>query len=496
INSHRWFFNAFGTQLRPNVCILIDVGTKPTPTSLYHLWKVFDRDPKVGGACGEIYAELGRGCGRLWNPLVAAQNFEYKMSNILDKPLESMMGYISVLPGAFSAYRFAAVQGQPLQQYFRGERMEGGGNIFAANMYLAEDRILCFELVTKVGQSWLLRYVRSAKAETDVPGAVPEFISQRRRWLNGSFFAGLHALAHWHYIFRSAHSVPRKALLVLQFLYNTINLLFAWFQIGNFFLTFYFLLRDPVSSSGVSFEPLGPSPGWFMYTLSMVLFALMMLAMLYITAFDVYAVLVTNGVGTGDFLSAVSGSATVKDVFVSMAATTGLYLVAATMYLQPWHVVTSFFQYMLLLPSYVNILMVYAFCNLHDVSWGTKGDNSSSAPAAVQTVPKTGLKSKDASGAIIVDVAALSVGPDADRGYERFLHTVRSISDSAATGRAKRDAATKQLDYFRGFRTGLILAWVLSNLLLVVALTNSTISEWIYERLGASSDDSVNPYLR
>lgn len=45
------------------------------------------------------------------------------------------------------------------------------------------------------------------------------------------------------------------------------------------------------------------------------------------------------------------------------------------MYLDPWHMFTSFFQYLLLLPSYVNILLLYAFCNLHDVSWGTKGDN-------------------------------------------------------------------------------------------------------------------------
>jgi chitin synthase len=116
--------------------MLIDVGTKPTNTSLYHLWKAFDRHPTVGGACGEIYADLGTGCSRLFNPLVATQNFEYKMSNIIDKPLESVFGYISVLPGAFSAYRYAALQGMPLTQYFKGETMHDGNNIFAANMYL------------------------------------------------------------------------------------------------------------------------------------------------------------------------------------------------------------------------------------------------------------------------------------------------------------------------------------------------------------------------
>ena len=63
-------------------------------------------NPNLGGACGEIHAMIGKG-QKLLNPLglsirpdhlacaddlVAAQNFEYKMSNILDKPLESSFG--------------------------------------------------------------------------------------------------------------------------------------------------------------------------------------------------------------------------------------------------------------------------------------------------------------------------------------------------------------------------------------------------------------------
>jgi chitin synthase len=80
--------------------------------------------------------------------------------------------------------------------------------------------------VTKQKQQWYLKYVKSAKAETDVPDKVPEFISQRRRWLNGSFFAGVHALTHWYYIFRSGHSFGRKLLLCLQMIYNFVVLFF------------------------------------------------------------------------------------------------------------------------------------------------------------------------------------------------------------------------------------------------------------------------------
>jgi len=74
INSHRWFFNAFGPILQPNVCVLIDVGTMPGPTSIYHLWKAFDINSNVGGACGEIVALKGKYGQHLLNPLGMSLN--------------------------------------------------------------------------------------------------------------------------------------------------------------------------------------------------------------------------------------------------------------------------------------------------------------------------------------------------------------------------------------------------------------------------------------
>jgi chitin synthase len=190
-----------------------------------------------GSACGEIEAMLNRGKS-LVNPLVAAQNFEYKMSNILDKPLESVFGFITVLSGAFSAYRYVALQDDnntgegPLKKYFAGETLHGAdAGIFTANMYLAEDRILCFELISKHRCSWTLQYVKSAIGETDVPTEMADFILQRRRWLNGSFFAAVYALTHFYQISKSDHTSVQMIMFMIEFVYQAIVMIFSWFAI-------------------------------------------------------------------------------------------------------------------------------------------------------------------------------------------------------------------------------------------------------------------------
>lgn len=36
INSHRWLFNAIGRMLQPEICVLLDAGTKPGHKAIYH----------------------------------------------------------------------------------------------------------------------------------------------------------------------------------------------------------------------------------------------------------------------------------------------------------------------------------------------------------------------------------------------------------------------------------------------------------------------------
>lgn len=77
----------------------------------------------------------------------------------------------------------------------------------------------------------ILKYVKGAIGETDVPDKLPEFISQRRRWLNGSFFAATYAIAHIGQVMTSGHSFARKVMLMIETVYNILNLVFSWFSI-------------------------------------------------------------------------------------------------------------------------------------------------------------------------------------------------------------------------------------------------------------------------
>ncbi|KAF2485166.1 chitin synthase, class II [Neohortaea acidophila] len=506
LNSHRWFFNAFGKALNPNVCILLDVGTRPGNDSLYHLWKAFDMDSRVAGAAGEIRAAKGKGWLQLLNPLVASQNFEYKMSNILDKPLESVFGYITVLPGALSAYRFHALQNDatghgPLSQYFKGETLHGqDADVFTANMYLAEDRILCWELVAKRNEQWLLKYVKSATGETDVPDAIPEFISQRRRWLNGAFFAAVYSLLHFKQVWSTDHTIARKIMLHVEFVYQFVQLLFTFFSLGNFYLIFYFIagsLSDP------TIDPFPHNLGLYIFVLLRYVCVLLILMqfilslgnrpqgakkmflgsfitfsiiMAYNTFAAIYIVVVELTTKLGDNAghkhnTIQMGNNVFTNIVVSILSTVGLYFIMSFLYLDPWHMFTSSAQYFALLPSYVCSLQVYAFCNTHDVTWGTKGDNVLKQDLGVAKVTKNGA----------VEVEMPSEQLDIDSGYDEALRNLRDRKE------APKDVVSEtqqQEDYYRAVRTYVVIVWLCCNAVLAMivseAYSNTHVADNLY----------------
>lgn len=56
-----------------------------------------------------------------------------------------------------------------------------------------------------------------------------------------------------------------------------------------------------------------------------------------------------------------------RNIVISIASTYALYIVSSLLHADPWHLFTSFVQYMMLLPSFVSVLTIYSFANLHDL---------------------------------------------------------------------------------------------------------------------------------
>ncbi|KAK7061690.1 chitin synthase [Favolaschia claudopus] len=498
INSHRWLFNAIGRMLQPETCVLIDAGTKPGHKSIYYLWEAFYNDPNLGGCCGEIHAMI-KGGKKLLNPLVAAQNFEYKMSNILDKPLESSFGYVSVLPGAFSAYRYRAILGRPLEQYFHGDHSLAdrlgpkgiyGMNIFTKNMFLAEDRILCFELVAKAGDRWTLTYVKPSKAETDVPETAVELIGQRRRWLNGSFAASVYALVNFFMFYKSGHGILRMFFLHIQAIYNIFSLIFSWFALANLWLTFSIII-DLLPGQGIIIFGTASITHWvnngfkwlylsflalqfvlalgnrpkgerFAYTLTLWVYAFLAVYLL-VCSFWLTGKAFANipkelANKTTSEVIATFFKPPVGALIAAMVSTFGIYFAASFLYRDPWHLFSSFLQYLCLAPSFTNVLNVYAFCNLHDVSWGTKGSDKAEALPSVST-------KKNDTEAVVEDVAHKQ--EDVDAAFkETVTRAITKVEVKEVPEKPTMDDENKT------FRTRLVAAWMLSNATLAIAIEN------------------------
>ena len=257
LDSHAWFFRTFAEHLKPKHSILIDVETVPTETSIFRL---MGRDTKIAGVCGELTTYRPNFC----QVTVAVQHFEDKISNILYRSTGFAFGFINVLPGEFS-YRHEAVKTKehpltgepegPLVRYFQTltTPMDQLG-AFLGNMHLLEDRILCPEIVARLNEWRTMHYCKGAVAKTDVPKTIEGLIRQRRRWLNGTFFAAVYDVMHFPRVVNgTVHSTVRK-FFSWEFVFFATVLMVTWMFLSNLYLTFCFIwkgwFRNTFGNSG------------------------------------------------------------------------------------------------------------------------------------------------------------------------------------------------------------------------------------------------------
>jgi cellulose synthase/poly-beta-1,6-N-acetylglucosamine synthase-like glycosyltransferase len=256
IDSHKWFFKGFWEYMNPKYAQILDWGSIPLWNSISHIIMHMETKPQVGGACGEIEVlmpemkENGNEISFWEGVLLRAQYIEYKLSHYLDKSTETLFGFVSVLPGAFSTFRWDAIKGAPLKEFLRGSTDEFGDvsciqRCASANKYLAEDRIMCLEIIAKRNENYIIHYVPGAICLTDPPLNLNSLIKQRRRWFNGSLFASIHAIKHmWRVWGRGKWSWFRNMAFMILYLYLLIQMIVFFVIVGIFTAIFSIFIRS------------------------------------------------------------------------------------------------------------------------------------------------------------------------------------------------------------------------------------------------------------
>lgn len=127
---------------------------------------------------------------------------------------------------------------------------------------------------------------------------------------------------------------------------------------------------------------------------------------------------------------------------------------------------SSFFQYLCIAPSFTNILNVYAFCNLHDVSWGTKGSDTVDALPEVSSKKIKNKADDDRTTAVVEDTYRTQQDLDAVFN-ETLQRAITPLEEDYRTDKPTLD------DQNKTFRTRLVVAWMLTNALVALGVENA-----------------------
>ncbi|KAG1727145.1 hypothetical protein EDB19DRAFT_1833214 [Suillus lakei] len=309
-------------------------------------------------------------------------------------------------------------------------------------MYLAEDHILCFEIVTKKEGDWILKYAKSVKATTDVCTADLDVWAQ----------------AQSQVFLQEASSATSGTDSAFNFLSQG-----ASHDVFEIFLRLYIALLFVVIVCSLGNRPRGYK---WIYVIRKILLGICNVIMLWCAGWTVYFDVPHTLAGWKDFSQIIVTNEDFRNIVISLAVTFGLYLFSSFMHLEPWHMFTSFIQYMFLLPSYVNILSKGIFhcvriryqifvdsdClafNLTIISRGTKGDNG-----AAKDLGEAKKLNSENGKEITVEVKLPPAGENVDHMWKDSLST---LNLKASEEKAPQDHTASKLTMTFGEHTFYII---------------------------------------
>lgn len=384
LDSHWWFYRIFCRHLNPAYCFQMDVGTMPMEQALQAMTAAFQRDPHLGAVASSIMPPPPAGPSDL---LHCWQYVSFANSTLLDWPAENAVGYLSVVPGQLSAIRWKAISGRaidgaqeegwdPLAVYFKGL---GALTPYESMLYAAEDRVLCREIVSDPQVDWTISHVDRAMAITDPCNSWDELLRQRKRWSNGYMACRVNFIKKLPgFIANPTVSMHRKIRSASAGIYHSVMLVNDWLAVAMSILLLHavtghassLVSRFPLASSGVR------ASFWAAMCALLVQFFICYRGSLSARslAFFRFSVALQGSVFAISLCVSLLVGRAIELMFTTAFVAAALPLASLMGHRRQIRALLTSVPIVVIAGYFVTSLMwMYAVCNAHDSSWGTKG---------------------------------------------------------------------------------------------------------------------------
>lgn len=396
-NSHMWFFNAFCREIQPEYCFATDCGTLFEKGCLKYLIQCLDENERYSGCTGRqrLMSKEQQGCyyeNGLASFYRLAQAFDYESSITTNLGAFALNGFLPVLPGPCGLYRFNDIQGEPLDYYFsivNANPIDSG--LCIANMMLAEDRVLSLSAVLKTGKrtTWVPQSVFYSEAET----SSEKFISQRRRWTNGTLAGILYLLFYEpSLVTTSRHTFWYKfTVFFLTFIQLMIYIVIILSPSIYAFTVYYIMRMLTIKYIAPLHTSLDPEWVGIVYLSILLLYFVFTLVhhikkwcpfiYFFVCIFNGCCSLLILGSMIGYMVNGVieHGVSSLYELHQSLIITiaflmmtTPFILSLMTSFISFYNMCKTFPAYILFLPTFMIWFPAYAFSRTSDLSWGNR----------------------------------------------------------------------------------------------------------------------------
>lgn len=249
VNSQMWWLRSHAKEVQCEFTFGTDCGIVFNNDNIAMMLRRLDSEPNMAAVTGylRVMSSNTQGDGAFeicTNPLGwflrQLQSYDIELSQSTTKSCVDTIGFLPVLPGPCTLYRFQHLAGV-MHEYFSLTTKEldaDSSGIILGNVQLAEDRfppvLLTFRSPEDCDDAGIVRprtgFLRDAVFYFEAEKPLGQFVKQRRRWINGAFIA-VYWVLHESWIRNSDHSYFTKLgawfLLAIELLQGAFVRLFV-----------------------------------------------------------------------------------------------------------------------------------------------------------------------------------------------------------------------------------------------------------------------------